>query len=411
MEAAGIALDASVCFGPRPEAHVQSLTFDTGRNATNIGKSWIKRPDGAVAVVTECCSPVKVYELQIRHSARYRVKLHVSAHQSERPVVYRVHAGRDFFDSMPLFGIFETAPGEAAVNESSVLLRPNETIRLWPELPQHWLKDTDIPGYNGPGIALHRLKVEGPLFDEWPSRGHRLRFGDIPAEDTGPKNQRDQPWYRPRYALKSSSAAADLARVLPPLLEAAFRRPATAEVSAPFIAIGQAELADGATLDQALRTAQVAALCSPDFLFLLEPVDRLDDYAIAARLSYMLWGLLPDEELLALAKTGTLAEPGMLRAQAEHLLADTRSRQFTEHFTAQWPNLREIEFTTPDKQLYPEYDRSLRHAMLAETHLFFDEVLQNNLPVTEFLRSDWAFLNERLARHYGIADVTGVAMR
>ena len=211
MEAAAMALDACVSFGPQPEPQVQSLSFDTGRNAANIGKSWIKRPDGAVAVVTECCSPVKVYELQIRHTADYRVKLHISAHQSERPVVYRLHAGRDFFDSMPLYGVFEAPPGKAAVNEFQVLLRPNETIRLWPELPQYWLKDSDIPGYQGPGIALHRLEVEGPLVDEWPLRGHKLRFGDIPAEDIGPKNQRDKPWYRPNYRLVSSDPAGDLA--------------------------------------------------------------------------------------------------------------------------------------------------------------------------------------------------------
>ncbi len=415
IEAAGVALDACVSFGPRPDSKVQSLTFDTGRNAANIGKSWIKRSDGAVAVVTMCCSPVKVYELQIRHTADYRVRLHVSAHQSEQPVVYRAHAGRDFFDSMPMFGVFEAPPGDATINEFNVLLRPNETIRLWPELPQNWLKDTDIPGYEGPGIALYRMEVEGPLYTEWPLRGHKLRFGDLPAEDTGPKNQRDKPWYRPRYLLVSTDPASDLARVLPPFLAAAFRRPVTDAIAAPFIAVGQAELAEGATLEQALRTAQIAALCSPDFLFLLESQSRLDDYAVVARLSYALWGLPPDAELLDLASKGELTHADhaskVLRQQTERLLADSRAEHFVRHFTDQWLNLREIDFTTPDKQLYPEYDRLLRHAMLEESRLFFAEVLGENLPVTEFLHSDWTFLNERLARHYGIDGVAGVAMR
>jgi hypothetical protein len=140
-----------------------------------------------------------------------------------------------------------------------VLLRPNETIRLWPELPQYWLKDSDIPITR----ARHRAAPAGSrraAVDEWPLRGHKLRFGDIPAEDVGPKNQRDKPWYRPQYRLVSSDPANDLARVLPPFLEAAFRRPVTEEIAAPFIAIGQAELEAGASLDQALRTAQIAAL-------------------------------------------------------------------------------------------------------------------------------------------------------
>lgn len=411
MEAAAIALDACVGFGPQPETEVQSLTFDTGRNAANIGKSWIKRPDGAVAVVTECCSAVKIHELQIRHTADYRVRLHVSAHQSEKPVVYRVHAGRDFFNSIPLFGIFEAPPGDAVINQFEVLLRPNETIRLWPELPQYWLKATDIPDYTGPGIALHRLEVEGPLFDEWPSRGHKLRFGDLPTEDFGPKHQRDKPWYRPQYKLVSSDPASDLARVLAPFLEAAFRRPVTDEIAAPFIAIGQAELEEGASLEQALRTAQIAALCSPDFLFLLEPEGELDDHALAARLSYMLWGLPPDGELLTLAERAQLRQPTILQQQTERLLADPRASHYAQHFTDQWLNLREIDFTTPDQQLYPEYDASLRHAMLEETRMFFDEMLRQNRSVTEFLNSDWTFLNERLAEHYGIDGVGGVAMR
>ena len=215
-------------------------------------------------------------------------------------------------------------------------------------------------------------------------------------------------------------------RVLPPFLEAAFRRPVTAEIAAPFVAIGQAELAAGSSLEQALRTAQMAALCSPDFLFLLEPEGRLDDYAVAARLSYMLWGLPPDAELLSLAAKGELtvgqasslpsSQAGSLRhetlrLQTERLLADRRAGHFIRHFPDQWLNLREIDFTTPDKQLYPEHDALLQHAMLEETRLFFNEVLRKNLPVTEFLHSDWTFLNQRLAEHYGIDGVKGVAMR
>ncbi|MEZ6089721.1 MAG: DUF1592 domain-containing protein [Pirellulaceae bacterium] len=411
MEAAGIALDACVNFGPAPESSLQSLTFDTGRNERNIGKSWIKRSDGAVAVVTECCSAVKVYELQIRHSANYRVKLHVSAHQSDEPIVYRVHAGRDFFDSMPLLNVYEAQPGDAQINEFLVPLRPQETIRLWPELPKYWLKDTEIPKYTGPGIALHKLEVEGPLYAEWPSRGHKLRFGDIPAEDTGPKHQRDKSWYRPAYRLVSSTPEEDLRRVLLPFLEAAFRRPATDEIAEPFIAIGIAELADGVRLDDALRTAQIAALCSIDFLYLLEPEGTLDGFALASRLSYMLWGLPPDTELLSLAANQQLTQSETLRAQTERLLSDPRADYFSRNFTDQWLNLREIDFTTPDKQLYPEYDTLLRHSMLQETRLFFDEMLQNNRPVTEFLDSNWTYLNEPLAKHYRIDGVDGVAMR
>jgi hypothetical protein len=411
MEAAGIALDACVSFGPRPEVKTQTHTFDTGRNASNIGKSWIKREDGAVVVATECCSPVKVYEVRIDRTGRYKVRVEASAFRTEKPIVCRLHAGRDFLDSIPLHEIFEAPPGDPVVREFDVTLRPNETVRLFPHFPKYWLRDEDIQTYEGPALALLKLEVEGPFYSEWPSRGHKLRFGDLPAEDAGPKNQRDKPWYRPQWKLVSTAPAADLARVLLPFLAAAFRRPVDADTAAPFIALGQQELAEGASLDQALRTAQIAALCSPDFLFLREPDGRLDDFALAARLSYMLWGLPPDAALLELARSQQLHDPKTLRAQTERLLTDARALYFTKNFPAQWLNLREIDFTTPDKQLYPEFDLLLKHAMVQETELFFGEMLAGNRSVLEFIDSDWTFLNERLARHYGIDGVTGVAMR
>ncbi|MCA9247632.1 MAG: DUF1592 domain-containing protein [Planctomycetales bacterium] len=411
LEAAGIALDACVSFGPRPASESNSYTYASGRNESNLGKSWILRDDGAVVISTQYSPSIKIHEMRIRETARYRFRLYAAAHRSEEPVVYRVHAGRDFFDSMPLLDVCAAPPGEFAPNEFEVLLRENETVRVWPELPVHWLSDEDTKKYEGPGLALLKLEVEGPLYDEWPLRGHRLRFGDLPAEDTGPENQRSKPWYKPRYQLVSADPAADLARVLQPFLEAAFRRPVDAESAAPFVAIGQDELAAGQPLDQALRTAQLAALCSADFLYLIEPDGALDDYALAARLSYMLWGTPPDETLRAMAAKNQLRDAQTLHAQTERLLNDPRAGQFTENFTGHWLNLREIDFTTPDKQLYPEYDVLLRHAMLRETEMFFDEMLAKNLSVLNFIDSDWTFANARLAEHYGLEDVDGVAMR
>jgi hypothetical protein len=411
MEAAGLALDACVSFGPPPEVKKQSHTFDTGRNTENIGKAWVKRDDGAVVVATECCQAVKVHEVRIEKPGRYKVQVTTSAHRTEQPIVCRFHAGRDFFDSMPLHEVFEAQPGAAKVQAFEVLLRPNETVRLFPHFPKYWLKDEEIQTYTGPGLALHKLEVEGPFYESWPLPGHVLRFGDLTADDVGPKNQRDKPWYRPQYKIQSASPADDLARVLPPFLTAAFRRPVSSAIAAPFLALGQRELTEGASLEQALRTAQIAALCSPDFLFLREPAGKLDDYALASRLSYMLWGSPPDAKLLSLAQAGKLSQPSVLREQTERLLLDSRGAHFTRHFLGQWLNLREIDFTTPDKQLYPEYDPLLRYAMLGETEHFFTEMLQHNRSVLEFVDSDWTFLNERLAQHYGIEGVRGVDLR
>jgi hypothetical protein len=136
-----------------------------------------------------------------------------------------------------------------------------------------------------------------------------------------------------------------------------------------------------------------------------------DDYSLASRLSYFLWNTLPDEELIALAEAGKLSQPATLHAQVERLVNDPRARRFVRNFLGQWLDLRLIDFTVPDPKLYPEFDTALREAMVAETELFFQEVLQNDLSVKEFIDSDFTFLNQRLAMHYGIEGVKGTEMR
>ena len=198
---------------------------------------------------------------------------------------------------------------------------------------------------------------------------------------------------------------------MPAFVTAAFRRPVAAEEVKTFIDLAKDELASGAPFEQAMRTAHTAVLCAPEFLFLREPRGKLDDYAVAARLSLMLWNTGPDEQLLKSAADGTLSQPEVLRAQTERLLSDPRSERFTKNFVGQWLSLREIDSTSPDKQLYPEFDDQLKYSMIEETEGFFDEVLRKNLSLLNFIDSDWTILNERLAQHYGIAEVTGVAMR
>src|SRR6185369_8124245 len=120
---------------------------------------------------------------------------------------------------------------------------------------------------------------------------------------------------------------------------------------------------------------------------------------------------MPDEELLTLAEKGKLHEPDTLRAQVQRLLNDPKAAAFTTNFAGQWLDLRKIDDTQPDRALYPEYDDILKVAMVKETLLFFDEVLQNDLSLTNFVASDFTMLNERLARHYGIPGVTGTEFR
>ena len=415
MEAAGRALDDAIAQGPQPESTTEILKFDTGRNEQFLGKSWTKRDDGAVVVFYDGNYPAfKVHEFRARAAGRYRFRVVAAAHHSPKPITYGVYLGPDSFNkSSTLFGYFDALPGELQTQEFVGHLDRGDTIRLFaPGLNNNY---NDVNGkadtFQGPGLALARIEVEGPLAEAYPGRGHKLRFGDLTPIDVGNERHRKESWYRPNYQVQSNDPAADLARLLPPFVEAAFRRPVTDADVAPYLKLAEAELTAGANFPQAIRTAQIAVLCAPDFLYLMEAPGRLSDHALAARLSYLLWSSCPDAELLAVARRGELSKPEMLRAQTERMLADDKARRFMKNFVGQWLNLREIDFTTPDKQLYPEYDESLKHSMVQETERFFTEVLTKNLSLLNFIDSDWTFANERLARHYGLDGVEGSQMR
>jgi hypothetical protein len=173
------------------------------------------------------------------------------------------------------------------------------------------------------------------------------------------------------------------------------------------VAIVEAKLKDGYTFEQAMRAALKGVLISPEFLFLRELPGKLDDFALASRLSYFLWSTMPDEELFTLAEQRKLSQPEVLRQQVERMLSHPKAAAFTENFVGQWLGLREIDATEPSHLLYPEYDHLLKVSMIREAELFFEEVLKHDLSVTQFVDSDFTMLNGRLAKHYGIPGVDG----
>jgi hypothetical protein len=160
-----------------------------------------------------------------------------------------------------------------------------------------------------------------------------------------------------------------------------------------------------------MRHAYKATLTSTQFLFRKETPGRLDDLALATRLAFWLWNSPPDDELLALAKQNKLDEPATLHAQIERLLTDARSERFITDFLDQWLKLRDIDATDPDRALYPEFHLYLKESMLAESRVFFRELIAKDLPASNILASDFAMLNQRLAEHYGISGVTGPDIR
>ncbi|MEZ5384015.1 MAG: DUF1592 domain-containing protein [Prosthecobacter sp.] len=199
----------------------------------------------------------------------------------------------------------------------------------------------------------------------------------------------------------------NLERLVTRFARRAFRRPVTDEQINPYREIARQSLAGGDPLPEALRVAYRAILCSPRFLTFIEEPGALDDHAIASRLSYALWVSMPDYTLIQLANEKKLSDPKVLAEQVDRMLAHPKARRFIESFTDQWLKLKEIDFTTPDTRQYPQFDVVVQESMLQETRAYFAELIQKNLSITNLVDSDFAFLNERLARHYAGGIQTG----
>jgi hypothetical protein len=207
--------------------------------------------------------------------------------------------------------------------------------------------------------------------------------------------------------------------ILAELTRRAYRRPVTDDDLKTPLALYRQGHAEGG-FDAGIEMALVSVLINPQFLFRIErdppqlPAGtpyRIDGLELASRLSYFLWSSAPDAALLDLAAAGELQRPEVLRAQVRRLLADERSRSLVSNFAGQWLYLRNLEAVTPDMRLFPDFDDNLRQAFRQETELFFESLIREDRSVLDLIRSDYTFLNERLAKHYGIPHVYGSRFR
>jgi hypothetical protein len=196
----------------------------------------------------------------------------------------------------------------------------------------------------------------------------------------------------------------------------AYRRPATEEELNRLVKLHQAARDRGAGPEEALKTALQAVLASPHFLFRIEADDpgggvrELNDWELATRLSYFLWSSMPDEELFRLCREKALRRPGVLEGQVKRMLKDRRAQALADNFAAQWLQTRNLAGFNPDRKQFPRFNETLRKDMAIETELLFLHVVREDRPVLDFLDADYSFLNDRLARHYGM-DVRGGRFR
>lgn len=411
LEAADVALNIAIPNGPQPplikkryspkESHQFKLATESVYRALDDGT--------VVCFSSSHWNAIDLTPFYPPDRGQYRFRICASGVQSAgKPVTYRVDAGLMLMAGKThLVGYFDAPADKPAVLEFVDFLEPRNTIRIIPYGLEtaHTVNKIGAAKYEGPGLGLHWIEVEGPLHDTWPPESHRRIFGDLKqAKVPTPKD-------RNRLEVVSNNPETDVERILRDFTRRAYRREVSDDDIKPLVELVMAKLADKYTFEQAVRVGLKGVLVSPDFLFLREKPGKLNDYALASRLSYFLWSTMPDEELFALAKQKKLSEPETLRRQVERLLNDPKAAAFTENFIGQWLNLRDIDATSPDVRLYPEFDDMLKAAMVKETLLFFNEVLKNDLSLTNFIASDFTFLNERLAKHYGIPGVEGHAMR
>jgi hypothetical protein len=271
--------------------------------------------------------------------------------------------------------------------------------------PHDWsLVDRQV-GVNGYGItALAHLKdlvVLGPY---------------------NPSGLSDTPSRRAVFSCRPTSSEEErpcAGEIVTRLGSRAFRRPLTSSAFETLMTLYDQGAATGG-FEEGVRTALQGILAMPDFVFRFEEAPagleagetyRISDNALASRLSFFLWGSPPDDELLQVAGSGRLAEDDVLEAQTRRMLADPRAFALASRFAAQWLRLEDLEKVHPDRLLYPDFYQQLADDMLLETELFFNGLVRDDASVLDLFNADYTFVNERLARHYGIPGVTGEEFR
>ncbi|MGY8718195.1 MAG: DUF1592 domain-containing protein, partial [Verrucomicrobiia bacterium] len=322
------------------------------------------------------------------------------AERSEPVTLYALTASNDSrwlatYDALP----------DPAMTEHLVNLKAGEGIR-----PDAARLIRTRPGWKGnpnateagvPGVAFNWLEVEGPLHETWPPPSYQALFDALPFQISDDS----------QIDVLSEAPATDAKRLLWRFLQrASHRRLTDPSEAAPYLAIFHRAKDLGESFTGAMIAAYSAILCSTDTLYLESQPGPLSDQELALRLAYFLWNGPPDKRL---ERQTALHQNNNLQSQAERMLNDPRSDRFTHAFLDCWLDLRDIKLNAPDASLYTDYylDELLTESALRETRLFFRELIDHNVPVRNLIDSDFTFLNERLAQHYGLPDVSGVDLQ
>ena len=408
-------------------ADVEILKKKPGEPMTVGAADPAKRDLEGMGVVASSYEPIEIRFNKFKAPASGRYKLRINAHtfwaapMNEekwwKPSRDNLSAGRTqepivLYAEVPprtvrRIGAFDVKP-EAGTYEVEAYLLKGETIRpdavrfFRSRPPGSWhnpLAEKD----GQPGVSFRWMEVDGPIKEEFTGKGRRLMFGDLVCK-TNEKGA---------IEVISQNPQADAQRLLRNFVQEVYRRPVVESDIQEFVKLADKAMKSSLGFADAMITAYSAVLCSPAFITMEEKPGRLDDYALASRLSYFLWNSEPDETLRDLAKRGALKKTQTLMAQAQRMLADDKSKRFTEAFLDYWLDLRKINNTSPDAALYSDYvlDDYLVESQVDETRRYFQELIRGDLATRNLVASDFVIINDRLATLYGIPGIKGVDFR
>ena len=449
MDAADAALQAAMMRGPKPMVVTKRFSYDHKKEDHFLHQArqggMMVCHDGEVQWHSEGDNndhPAILQQLVSftrEHPGHYRVRISARTLDAQGELVTFVvrQSSKKQRAGFKALGWFDAPADSAQVFEMETTFLRDESITITPYRLNDMRRQRGLSQYppadgsKPTGIALGILwvEVEGPLVETWPPAGHQLLFGDVPlvpfkSLPEGVVTPGYMQQLRESETLTPSSAQPekDAKLLLQSFLTRVFRRPVSDDDVAPYLGITIGHLQHAECFEAAMLAAYRAALCSPEFLFLVEGPGPLDDHALASRLSYFLWRTAPDDALRAVADRVELHQQEVLKRETERLLASSRSQAFINDFLDQWLHLRDINATQPDKLMFPEFyveeggknfkeDGLIIQSMVDETRLVFADLLKNDTSLLELIDSDWTYVNQRLASYYHLPPVAGSTMR